>query len=215
LANVLTAKVLDEQGNPISTSEYTLHLGTQGSLKYRHGLLFQNYSGIFPNRALWFVVYDEVVGKDTYWNSEGFTLKPGEDYTITLRLLSDEKDAKILTIEKIVDSQGKDHAEELVVKRLPKSDRTVVCLTVDKIDQFLDWFHKNYTIHATVVEQIAGKPAVKPGDKIIFSTNDLNSLGVSIFLHHDETEKKIEIEFESEFTQPYQGEIRRLTADGR
>jgi len=52
MAEVLFPKVFDEQGNPISTSEYKLHLGTQGSLKYRHGLLFQNYSGIFPNSAL-------------------------------------------------------------------------------------------------------------------------------------------------------------------
>ena len=228
LAKVLSAKVLDEQGNPVDDAKYDLRLGTLGALQYQHGRLFYHqriskgeryFEDIFPNTPLWFVVYDEIIGKNTYWNSEGFTLKPGENYTITLRLLPDEnakeKDAKILTIDKIVDPDGMDCTQELVIKRLPTSDRTVLRLTIDKIDHALDMFQKRYTIHATVVEQTAGKPAVKPGEKITFSVNDLNPLGVSIFLDDEEAEKKIDVEFESEFSQPYQGEIRRLTTVGQ
>jgi hypothetical protein len=224
MARVMSAKVFDEQGNPLD-SKYNLQLGTLGALRQQNGRIFQiqglmgggTFRPVFPNMPLWFVVYDEIAGRNTYWNSEGFTLKPGEDYEITLRLLPDkdakEKGAKILTIEKIIDSDTIDCASELVIKRLPKSDRTVLRLTIDKIDRTLGQFQKAYTIQATVVEQIVGKPAVKPGEKITFSVNDLNSLGVSIFLHDGEKEKKIDVEFESEFTQPYHGEIKRLTTD--
>ncbi len=217
-AYVSKAQVLDEQGNPLRAPGCDLRLGTQGSRQYGFGRLFEYQNifedarvidRVFPDQPLWFIVYDNMIGKDVYWSSETFKLKPGKSYEITLRFLSDkdskESDAKILTIEKIVDSRGNDLTEELVVKRPKKADRTVVRVKIDKIDHTLDFFQKRYTIQAEVVSQIAGKTSLQPGEKIVFSEN--NFYPHYFFLRDQKDEREYEIEFESEFSQPYEGEV--------